>query len=104
MKEISEGSADSMEAAAAISRSPLPSNGAFKSAAISLTFLRLNFRIIQGMPIDSTATVAETARVHAEAKIGPHCVIADYCVIEADVELGAFCRLEPYVYVKRWTT
>jgi len=56
------------------------------------------------MPIDSTATVAETARVHAEARIGPQCVIADYCVIEADVQLGAFCRLEPYVYVKRWTT
>jgi UDP-N-acetylglucosamine acyltransferase len=56
------------------------------------------------MSIDPSATVAETARVHPEAKIGPHCAIADYCVIEADVELGASCRLEPYVYVKRWTT
>ena len=25
-------------------------------------------------------------------------------MIEQDVEIGAFCRLEPYVYVKRWTT
>src|SRR5882757_520109 len=56
------------------------------------------------MPIDPSATVAETARVHAEARIGPHCTIGDYCVIEADVVIGAHCRLEPYVYVKRWTT
>ncbi|MEO8128082.1 MAG: acyl-ACP--UDP-N-acetylglucosamine O-acyltransferase [Bryobacteraceae bacterium] len=56
------------------------------------------------MSIDPTAKVAETARVHADAKIGARCVVADYCVIEADVELGAGCRLEPYVYVKRWTT
>jgi len=25
-------------------------------------------------------------------------------MVEADVEIGAFCRLEPYVFVKRWTT
>ena len=56
------------------------------------------------MPIDPSASVAETARVHPDARIGPQCVIQDYCVIEADVELGAFCRLEPHVYVKRWTT
>lgn len=29
--------------------------------------------------------------------------IGDYCVIEADVEIGSGCLLEPYVYVKRWT-
>ena len=30
--------------------------------------------------------------------------IGDFCVIESDVEIGAGCVLEPYVYVKRWTT
>jgi UDP-N-acetylglucosamine acyltransferase len=56
------------------------------------------------MAIDPSATVAPGARVHADAMVGPGCVIADFCVIEQDVEIGAFCRLEPYVYVKRWTT
>ncbi len=56
------------------------------------------------MAVDPSAIVAPTARVHPEADVGPQCVIADYCVIEQDVRLGAFCRLEPYVYVKRWTT
>jgi UDP-N-acetylglucosamine acyltransferase len=56
------------------------------------------------MAIDPSATVAPTARVHPDATIGPRTVIADYCVIEADVAIGACCKLEPYVYVKRWTT
>ncbi len=56
------------------------------------------------MAVDPSAIVAPTARVHPEADVGPQCVIADYCVIEQDVRMGAFCRLEPYVYVKRWTT
>jgi UDP-N-acetylglucosamine acyltransferase len=50
------------------------------------------------MPIHPTAIVAPSAR------IGERTVIGEYCVIEADVEIGADCRLEPYVYVKRWTT
>jgi UDP-N-acetylglucosamine acyltransferase len=56
------------------------------------------------MAIDPSATVAPGARVHPDAVIGPQCVIGDFCVIEQDVAIGAFCRLEPYVYVKRWTT
>jgi UDP-N-acetylglucosamine acyltransferase len=56
------------------------------------------------MSIDPSAMVAETARVHPDARIGPQCAIADYCVIEADVEMGPFCRLEPHVYIKRWTS
>src|SRR5574341_2558256 len=55
------------------------------------------------MPIDPSAVVAPTARVHAEARIGPRTVIGEFCVIESDVVIGAFCRLEPYVDVKRWT-
>jgi len=42
--------------------------------------------------------------VHPDAQVGPQAVIGEYCVIEQDVTIGACCRLEPYVYVKRWTT
>src|SRR5581483_1823464 len=50
------------------------------------------------------AQVAPTARVHPGARIGPGTFIGEYAVIEDDVAIGAGCRLEPYVYVKRWTT
>jgi UDP-N-acetylglucosamine acyltransferase len=56
------------------------------------------------MPIEPSAVIAPTARVHPEASIGAQAVIGEYCVIEQDVSIGAFCRLEPYVYIKRWTT
>jgi UDP-N-acetylglucosamine acyltransferase len=56
------------------------------------------------MPVDLTATVAPTARIHADAVIGPGVRIGEFCVIESDVIIGAGCLLEPYVYVKRWTT
>ena len=56
------------------------------------------------MPIDSSAVVAATARIHPAARIGPQVTIGEYCVVEEDVEIGAFCRMEPYVYVKRWTS
>ena len=52
----------------------------------------------------SSAAVAATARVHPDAKIGPRVRIGEFCVIESDVAIGADCMLEPYVYVKRWTT
>lgn len=54
--------------------------------------------------MDPSAEVASSARVHPEARIGPGASIADFCVIEQDVVIGAGCRLEPHVYVKRWTT
>jgi UDP-N-acetylglucosamine acyltransferase len=56
------------------------------------------------MPVDPSATVAATARVHPSARIGPQVNIGEFAIVEEDVEIGAFCRLEPYVYVKRWTT
>jgi UDP-N-acetylglucosamine acyltransferase len=56
------------------------------------------------MAIDPSAMIAPTARVHPDAAIGPQTVIGDFCVIERDVRIGACCVLEPYVYVKRWTT
>ena len=56
------------------------------------------------MPIDPSAQIAPTARIHPDAVIGPQTVIADFCVVESDVVIGAHCRLEPYVFIKRWTT
>lgn len=38
------------------------------------------------------------------AVVGAHTRIGEYCVIESDVVIGAHCMLEPYVFVKRWTT
>jgi UDP-N-acetylglucosamine acyltransferase len=56
------------------------------------------------MAIDPSASIAPSARVHPEAIIGPQVVIGEFCVIEQDVIIGPACRLEPYVFVKRWTT
>ena len=56
------------------------------------------------MPVDPSARIAPTARVDPDAHVGPQCVIGEYCVIERDVSIGRSCLLEPYVYVKRWTT
>ncbi|MFN0106077.1 MAG: acyl-ACP--UDP-N-acetylglucosamine O-acyltransferase [Bryobacteraceae bacterium] len=56
------------------------------------------------MPVDPSANIAPTARIHPDAHIGPQTTIADFCIVEQDVTIGARCRLEPYVYVKRWTT
>jgi UDP-N-acetylglucosamine acyltransferase len=56
------------------------------------------------MPIDPSAQVAPTARVHPEAVIGPRVLIGEFAIVERDAVIGAESRLEPYVYVKRWTT
>jgi UDP-N-acetylglucosamine acyltransferase len=56
------------------------------------------------MPFDTSAEIAASARVHPEASIGPRTSVGEFCVIEQDVAIGADCILEPYVYVKRWTT
>ena len=56
------------------------------------------------MPVDPSATVAPTARVHPDAVVGPGVRIGEFCVIESDVVIGSGCLLEPYVYIKRWTT
>ncbi len=56
------------------------------------------------MPIDPSAQVAPTARIHPDAVIGAGARIGEFCVIESDVAVGANCLLEPYVYVKRWAT
>jgi len=56
------------------------------------------------VPVDPSATIAATARVHPVATIGPRTRIGEFCVIEQDVAIGADCMLEPYVFIKRWTT
>jgi UDP-N-acetylglucosamine acyltransferase len=56
------------------------------------------------MPIDPSAQVAHTARVHPDAVIGPGVIIGEFTIVENDVAIGAGSRLEPYVYIKRWTT
>jgi UDP-N-acetylglucosamine acyltransferase len=48
--------------------------------------------------------IAATARVHPGAVLGPGTRVGEFCVIEEDVTIGANCVLEPYVYLKRWTT
>jgi UDP-N-acetylglucosamine acyltransferase len=56
------------------------------------------------MPIDLSVKAAPTARIHEDAVIGPGVLIGEFCIVESDVTIGAGCKLEPYVYVKRWTT
>jgi UDP-N-acetylglucosamine acyltransferase len=56
------------------------------------------------MPTDPSAIVAGTARVHPDAVIGPRAVIGEFAIVEQDVVVGAETKLEPYVFVKRWTT
>jgi UDP-N-acetylglucosamine acyltransferase len=56
------------------------------------------------MPIDSSAYIAPTARVHPDATIGAGTRIGEYCVVEGNVTIGRDCVLEPYVFVKQWTT
>jgi UDP-N-acetylglucosamine acyltransferase len=56
------------------------------------------------MPIDPSARIAPTARVHPTAEVGAQAAIGEYAIVEEETAIGPFCRLEPYVYVKRWTT
>src|SRR6202795_1122082 len=61
------------------------------------------------MPADSSAQIAPahiapTARVHPDAVIGAGAVVGEFAIVEQDVSVGTGTILEPYVYVKRWTT
>jgi UDP-N-acetylglucosamine acyltransferase len=56
------------------------------------------------MAIAPSAEIAPTARVHPDAVVGAGTRVGEFCVIESEVVIGARCLLEPYVYVKRWTT
>ena len=56
------------------------------------------------MAIDPSARIAPTARVDPEAVVGANVQIGEFVIIDRDVVIGPGCSLEPYVYVKRWTT
>jgi UDP-N-acetylglucosamine acyltransferase len=56
------------------------------------------------MPIDPSARIAHTARVHPDASIGAQTVIGEFCIVEQDTVVGQHCIVEPYVYIKRWTS
>jgi UDP-N-acetylglucosamine acyltransferase len=59
---------------------------------------------MKSVPVDSSAVVASSARIHPDAVVGPGTRIGEFCVIEQDVLIGAGCLIEPYVFIKRWTT
>jgi UDP-N-acetylglucosamine acyltransferase len=50
------------------------------------------------MPIHPTAVIAETAKIHPSAVIGP------YVVVDGNVAIGAETVLDPFVYVTGYTT
>ncbi|MEO8593873.1 MAG: acyl-ACP--UDP-N-acetylglucosamine O-acyltransferase [Candidatus Solibacter sp.] len=56
------------------------------------------------MPIDPSAVIAPSAVVSPGASVGPGVRIGEFCIVESDVAIGAHCVLEPYVFVKRYTT
>lgn len=58
---------------------------------------------MKSVPVDPSAIVAPTARVHSDSVIGARTRIGEFCVIEQDTVIGEDCLLEPYVFVKRWT-
>jgi len=53
---------------------------------------------------DPSAVIAPTARIHPDAHIGARTRIGEFCVIEQDVTIGDDCVIEPYVFIKRWTS
>ncbi len=53
--------------------------------------------------IHPSARIAATARVASGAAIGANTVIGEYAIVEGDVEIGARCRIDAHVVVKRWT-
>jgi UDP-N-acetylglucosamine acyltransferase len=60
--------------------------------------------IMKSVPVDPSAIIAPTARIHPDASIGPRTRVGEFCIIESDVDVGADCLFEPYVFIKRWTT
>lgn len=55
------------------------------------------------MPKPAPAEIHSTAVVDERARLAPGVVVGPYCVIEADVEIGAGTRLDPHVVVHRGT-
>ena len=56
------------------------------------------------MSIHPSARIASSAKIASGAEIGAGVEIGDFSIVEEDVAIGAGCRLESHVVVKRWTT
>lgn len=56
------------------------------------------------MPVDPSVEIARNAVVHPDAVVGAGSHIGEFCVIEQNVVIGPRCVLEPYVFMKQWTT
>jgi UDP-N-acetylglucosamine acyltransferase len=54
--------------------------------------------------VHPSAKIAPTARIAPGAEIGAATVIGEYSIVEGDVEIGARCRIDSHVVVKRWTS
>jgi UDP-N-acetylglucosamine acyltransferase len=52
--------------------------------------------------IHHTAIIHPTAVVHPTAKIGPYTIIGPECVLEENVQVGSYCRIE-YAVIKKNT-
>ena len=56
------------------------------------------------MPIDPSAVIAPTAHSSRYPDPGSIIKVEQFAIVEQDVVIGSETKLEPYVYVKRWTT
>ena len=99
--ESASGVAESKGAAVDMSLPPSPSKGQSSIAARSRTSTLVSYK---GMPIHPSARSLLLRAFIRMLLIGPQCVIADFCIVEEHVTLGCKCVLEPYVFIKRWTT
>ena len=53
--------------------------------------------------VHPSARIAASACVAPTARIGPGVSIGDFTVVEDDVEIGARCKIDSRVLIKRWT-
>jgi UDP-N-acetylglucosamine acyltransferase len=54
--------------------------------------------------VHPSAKIAPMARVALTARIGRDVEIGDFAVVENDVEIGARCKIDAHVVLKRWTS
>ncbi len=53
--------------------------------------------------VHPSARIAASARVAPTVRIGPQVTIGEFTIVEDDVEIGARCKIDSHVVVKRWT-
>lgn len=54
--------------------------------------------------VHPSSRIAASARVAPTARIGRDVTIGEFTVVEDDVEIGARCRIDSHVLIKRWTS